>query len=112
MSLKDKKILIGVTGSIAAYKVAILIRLLKKQGAIIKVIMTESAKDFITPLTLSTLSENPVLSKYSNSETGEWHNHVEMALWADIMLIAPASANTIAKAANGICDNLLLAVYL
>ncbi|MEQ8359674.1 MAG: bifunctional phosphopantothenoylcysteine decarboxylase/phosphopantothenate--cysteine ligase CoaBC [Cytophagales bacterium] len=112
MSLKDKKILIGVTGSIAAYKVAILIRLLKKQGAIIKVIMTESAKDFITPLTLSTLSENPVLSKYSNPETGEWHNHVEMALWADIMLIAPASANTIAKAANGICDNLLLAVYL
>ncbi len=112
MSLKDKKILVGVTGSIAAYKVAILIRLLKKQGAIVKVIMTESAKDFITPLSLSTLSENPVLSKYSNPETGEWHNHVELGLWADLMLIAPASANTIAKAANGICDNLLLAVYL
>lgn len=112
MSLKDKKIIIGITGSIAAYKVAVLIRLLKKEGAEVKVIMTESAKDFITPLTLSTLSENPVLSKYSNSETGEWHNHVELGLWADLMIVAPASANTIAKASNGICDNLLLAVYL
>ncbi len=112
MSLKGKKIVLGVTGSIAAYKVAILIRLLKKEGAYVKVIMTESAKDFITPLTLSTLSENPVLSKYSNTETGEWHNHVDLGLWADLMIIAPASANTIAKAANGICDSLLLAVYL
>ena len=112
MSLKGKKILIGVTGSIAAYKIAMLVRLLKKETCDVKVIMTETAKDFITPVTLSTLSENPVLSAFSNSETGEWHNHVELGLWADVFLIAPASANTIAKAAHGLCDNLLLATYL
>jgi phosphopantothenoylcysteine decarboxylase/phosphopantothenate--cysteine ligase len=112
MSLAGKKILIGVTGSIAAYKVAMLIRLLKKAGCEVRVIMTQSAKDFITPLTLSTLSENPVLSTYSNTETGEWNNHVELGSWADLFLIAPASANTLAKAANGACDNLLLATYL
>ena len=112
MSLKDKKIVLGVSGSIAAYKVAILIRLLKKEGAEIKVIMTESAKDFITPLTLSTLSQNPVYSTYYDSDSGEWNNHVELGLWGDLMLVCPASANTLAKAANGICDNLLLATYM
>lgn len=110
--LQGKKILIGVCGSIAAYKTAFLIRLLKKEGAGVKVIMTDSAFDFITPLTLATLSGNPVLSRFSNKETGEWHSHVESGLWADIFLIAPASANTIAKMAEGICDNLLLATYL
>lgn len=111
--LKGKKILVGITGSIAAYKAAILIRLLHKQGAEVKVIMTASAKTFITPLTLSTLSKNPVYSAFEKPDgSGEWNNHVELALWADIMLIAPASANTLAKCAHGICDNLLLATYL
>jgi len=110
--LQNKKILLGVCGSIAAYKAASLVRLLKKNGAEVKVIMTTSALDFITPLTLSTLSKNPVLSKFSTSETGEWNNHVELGLWADFMLVAPASANTIAKMAHGQCDNLLLATYL
>lgn len=110
--LKGKKILLGVTGSIAAYKAAFLVRLLAKEGAEVKVIMTHSAKDFITPLTLSVLSKNPVLSEFTNGEKGEWNNHVELGLWADVFLIAPASADTIAKMANGICDNLLLAVYL
>ncbi len=112
MSLAGKKIVIGVTGSIAAYKVAILVRLLKKEACEVKVIMTNASKDFITPITLSTLSENPVFSDFANQNTGEWNNHVELGLWADLMIIAPASANTIAKAANGICDNLLLATYL
>lgn len=110
--LKGKKILLGVTGSIAAYKCASLIRLLVGEGAEVKVVMTESAKAFITPLTLSTLSKNEVHSTYFDSDTGQWHNHVELALWADLILIAPATSNTIAKMANGICDNLLLAVYL
>lgn len=112
MSLKDKKIVLGVTGSIAAYKAALLVRLLVKEGAQVQVILTESAKAFITPLTLSTLSKNPVLSAFSKNETGEWNNHVELGLWADAMLIAPASAHTIAKCANGIADNLLVATYL
>ena len=112
MSLKDKKILLGVTGSIAAYKSALIVRLLIKEGAHVQVILTEAAKDFITPLTLSTLSKNPVLSSFTKNETGEWNNHVELGLWADIMLIAPASANTIAKCANGLADNLLIATYL
>jgi phosphopantothenoylcysteine decarboxylase / phosphopantothenate---cysteine ligase len=110
--LKDKKILIGVTGSIAAYKTALLIRLLVKEGASVKVVMTPAAKEFITPLTLSTLSKNPVLSEFVKDETGQWNNHVDLALWADAMVIAPASANTISKMAHGLCDNLLLAVYL
>lgn len=110
--LKDKKILIGVTGSIAAYKSALLIRLLVKEGAQVKVIMTDAAKAFITSLTLATLSRNPVLSAFTAGETGEWNNHVELGLWADALLIAPASANTLAKCANGIADNLLLATYL
>lgn len=110
--MKGKKILIGVTASIAAYKVAHLTRLFIKAGAEVKIIMTNDAKAFITPLTLSTLSKNPVYSDFVKNEMGEWTNHVELGLWADIMIIAPASANTLAKMANGICDNLLLATYL
>jgi phosphopantothenoylcysteine decarboxylase/phosphopantothenate--cysteine ligase len=110
--LRDKKILLGVTGSIAAYKSAVLTRLLVKAGATVKVVITSSAADFITPLTLSTLSKNPVLTDFVKDETGQWNNHVDLGLWADVMIIAPASANTVAKMANGLCDNLLLAVYL
>src|SRR6187549_2062332 len=99
--LKGKKILLGVTGSIAAYKAAFLVRLLVKEGAEVKVIMTDAAKDFITPLTLSVLSKNPVLSRFTDGHEGVWNNHVEMGLWADVFLIAPASADTIAKMANG-----------
>ena len=110
--LNGKKILLGVTGSIAAYKSAVLVRLLVKAGADVKVIMTESAKDFITPLTLSTLSKNPVHSDFIADKTGTWNNHVELGLWADVLVIAPATANTIAKMANGLCDNLLMATYL
>ncbi len=110
--LKGKNILIGVTGSIAAYKSAFLIRLLVKAGANVKVVMTPASYDFITPLTLSTLSKNPVVTDFVKDKTGQWNNHVELGLWADALIIAPASANTIAKMANGICDNLLLAVYL
>ncbi|MFI5164940.1 MAG: bifunctional phosphopantothenoylcysteine decarboxylase/phosphopantothenate--cysteine ligase CoaBC, partial [Bacteroidia bacterium] len=107
-----KNILLGVSGSIAAYKSAFLIRLLIKAGATVKVVMTPASKDFITPLTLSTLSKNPVCSEFTSGDQGEWNNHVELALWADIFLIAPATADVIAKMANGICDTLLLAVYL
>lgn len=107
-----KNILLGITGSIAAYKSAFLTRLLVKAGANVKVVMTPSAKDFITPLTLSTLSKNPVYSEFTSGSQGEWNNHVDLALWADVILIAPATADCIAKMANGICDNLLLAVYL
>ena len=110
--LNGKKILLGVTGSIAAYKSAVLVRLLVKAGADVKVIMTESAKDFITPLTLSTLSKNPVHSDFIADKIGTWNNHVELGLWADVLVIAPATANTIAKMANGFCDNLLMATYL
>jgi len=110
--LAGKRILLGVSGSIAAYKAALLTRLLIKAGAEVKVVMTTAAKDFITPLTLATLSKNPVLTSFTKDESSVWHNHVELGLWADAMVIAPASANTIAKMANGICDNLLLAVYL
>ena len=109
--LKGKKVLLGVTGSIAAYKSAILCRELVRQGAQIKVIMSPDASNFIAPLTLSTLSKNPVYSEYSDSKTGTWNNHVELAKWADFFLLAPATQNTIAKMANGICDNLLLATY-
>ncbi len=110
--LRGKKILVGVTGSIAAYKSALLVRLLVKSGAEVKVVMTPSAHGFITPLTLSTLSKNPVLTEFVKDANGQWNNHVELGMWADAVIVAPASANTIAKIANGICDNLLLAVYL
>lgn len=110
--LRGRKILLGVTGSIAAYKAAVLTRLLVKEEAEVKVVMTNSAIDFVAPLTFSTLSKNPVYTRFFKDDTGEWNNHVELGLWADAMVIAPASANTIAKMANGICDNLLLACYL
>ena len=110
--LKNKNIILGVCGSIAAYKAATLVRLLIKAGANVKVILTAHAAEFITPLTLATLSKNPVYTKYFEEETGVWSNHVELGLWADYLIIAPASANTLAKMANGICDNLLSAVYL
>ncbi len=110
--MKGKKILIGITASIAAYKIANLIRLLIKAGAEVQVIITNDAKEFITPLTLSTLSKKPVYSDFVKNDLGEWTNHVELGLWADVFLVAPASANTIAKMANGLCDNLLLATYL
>jgi phosphopantothenoylcysteine decarboxylase/phosphopantothenate--cysteine ligase len=110
--LKNKKIILGVCGSIAAYKSAILVRLLVKAGANVKVIITADAANFITPLTLATLSKNPVYTQYFEEETGVWSNHVELGLWADFMVIAPASANTLAKMASGLCDNLLTAVYL
>ncbi|CAN5349490.1 bifunctional phosphopantothenoylcysteine decarboxylase/phosphopantothenate--cysteine ligase CoaBC [soil metagenome] len=110
--LPGKKILLGITGSIAAYKAAHLIRLFIKESAEVRVIMTRDAQQFITPLTLSTLSKNPVLAEFQKSDTGEWNNHVELGLWADVMIIAPASANTIAKMATGLCDNLLMATYL
>ena len=110
--LKNKKILIGISGSIAAYKIAFLTRLLIKEGAEIQIVMTQSAKEFITPLTLATLSKKPVLSEFVKEQTGTWNNHVDLGLWADIILIAPATAHTLAKCANGICDDLLTAVYL
>lgn len=111
--LNGKRILLGVTGSIAAYKIPLLVRLLKKEGAEVKVILTNAATDFVTPATLSTVSENPVYSKlYKDTSTGQWNNHVELALWADLLLIAPLSANTMAKMSHGLCDNLLTAVYL
>jgi phosphopantothenoylcysteine decarboxylase/phosphopantothenate--cysteine ligase len=110
--LKGKKIIVGVTGSIAAYKSALLVRLLKKEGADVQVIMTTSAISFITPLTLSTLSNRPVYSEFVKNSAGEWVNHVDLALWADFMVFAPMSANSLAKFANGLCDNLLCAVYL
>ncbi len=109
--MKGKKILVGVTGGIAAYKTPLLIRLFIKAGAEVKVVATNAAFDFVTPLTLSTVSKNPVESEFSDNE-GNWNNHVELGLWADLIIIAPATANTIGKMANGICDNLLLATYL
>jgi phosphopantothenoylcysteine decarboxylase/phosphopantothenate--cysteine ligase len=108
--MKGKKIIIGISGSIAAYKIPMLVRLLLKKGAEVKIVMTPSAATFVSPLVLSTLTKHPVLIELSSNET--WANHVALGRWADLMLIAPASCNTIAKMANGICDNLLLAVYL
>jgi phosphopantothenoylcysteine decarboxylase/phosphopantothenate--cysteine ligase len=112
--LSGKNILLGVTAGIAAYKSAFLVRLLVKSGANVKVVMTPSAKEFVTPLTLSTLSKNEVYSSFTNEEdeNAQWNNHVELAIWADLFIIAPATANTMSKMANGICDNLLLATYL
>jgi len=112
--LSGKNILLGVTAGIAAYKSAFLVRLLIKKGANVKVVMTPASKEFVTPLTLSTLSKNEVFSSFTNEEddNAQWNNHVELALWADLFVIAPATANTMSKMANGTCDNLLLAVYL
>lgn len=107
-----KHILIGVTGGIAAYKVATVVRLLVKEGAEVRVIMTPHAKDFITPLTFATLSGNPVFTDFFDPENGNWNSHVGLALWADVFLVAPATANTIAKMASGVADNLLLTTYL
>ena len=112
MLLKGKHILLGVTGSIAAYKAAALVRLLVKEGASVKVIMTEMAKAFVSPLTFATLSKNPIAVDFYNPENGDWHSHVSMGCWADLYIIAPASANTISKMAYGIADNLLLTTYL
>ncbi|WP_308992128.1 bifunctional phosphopantothenoylcysteine decarboxylase/phosphopantothenate--cysteine ligase CoaBC [Mariniflexile litorale] len=112
--LSGKKILLGITAGIAAYKTASLVRLFVKSGANVKVVMTPSAKEFITPLTLSTLSKHPVYSSFINEEADNvvWNNHVDLGLWADLFIIAPATANTLSKMANGVCDNLLLATYL
>ncbi len=110
--LKGKHILLGITGSIAAYKAAVLIRALVKEGAEVKVIMSEMAKQFITPLTIATLSKNPILVDFYNPENGDWNSHISLGIWADLYLIAPASANTIAKMATGVADNLMLTTYL
>ena len=110
--LKGKKVLLGITASIAAYKSAELVRLFKKAGASVRVIQTEASLDFVASLTLATLSENPVLTKMVDADSGEWSNHVKLGLWADMMVIAPLTANTMAKMKSGECDNLLLATYL
>ena len=111
--LSGKKILLGISGGIAAYKSAILVRLFIKSGAEVKVVMTPDAKEFITPLTLSTLSKNPVQSSLTSEDEDEtWNNHVELGMWADLIIVCPATANTLSKMANGNCDNLLIAVYL
>ena len=110
--LQGKRIILGITGSIAAYKAAQLVRLLVKEGAEVKVIMTDLAKEFITPLTLATLSKNPILVDFFDPTNGNWNSHVDLGLWADAYLIAPATANTMAKMATGVADNLLLTTYL
>ena len=110
--LQNKKIVLGITGSIAAYKACLLVRLLIKKGAEVQVVMTPAAKEFITPLTLATLTQKPVVSEFFDRRDGSWHSHVSLGLWADVMLIAPASASTIGKMANGIADNMLVTTYL
>ena len=110
--LSGKKILIGITGGISAYKSAVLVRLFKKANAEVKVIMTEAAKQFVQPLTFATLSQNPVYTDFFNPENGEWNSHVKLGLWADLFVIAPATANTVAKIANGLADNLLTTTCL
>lgn len=110
--LKGKRIVIGISGGIAAYKIAFLIRILKQKGAEVRCILTSASSDFITPLTVSTLSQNPAYIDFWNKENGEWTNHVEMGAWGDVILMAPLTANTLAKIANGFCDNLLTATYL
>jgi len=112
MQLQGKKIILGVTGSIAAYKAAYLLRGLMKQGAEVQVVMTPYAKEFISPLTLSTLSGRPVLSDFFTRNDGQWNSHVDLGLWADLLIVAPATAATMGKMANGICDNLLVTTYL
>ncbi len=110
--LKGKKIILGVSGGIAAYKTVILARLLVKSGAEVQVIMTPNAKEFITPLTMSTITSKPVISDFFTANTGEWHSHVNLGLWADAMVVAPATASTIAKMAHGVADNMLITTYL
>ncbi|MFN5293249.1 MAG: bifunctional phosphopantothenoylcysteine decarboxylase/phosphopantothenate--cysteine ligase CoaBC [Flavobacteriia bacterium] len=110
--MQGKRVLLGITGGIAAYKIPILVRLLKKQGAEVRCILSPHAQDFVSPLVLATLSQEAVYSEFWNKQTGVWTNHVELGLWADVMLIAPATANTVSKMASGACDNLLLATYL
>lgn len=112
MRLKNIKIIVGITGSIAAYKAAILLRLLIKEGAEVQVVITPSGKEFITPLTLSAISGKPVVSEFFSSKDGTWHSHVDLGLWADVMIIAPATASTIGKMACGIADNMLITTYL
>ena len=112
MILKDKHIILGITGSIAAYKAAYIIRGLVKKGAEVQVVITPAGKEFITPLTLSTLSSHPVISEFFSNRDGTWNSHVDLGLWADAMLIAPATASTIGKMANGIADNMLITTYL
>ena len=112
MRLKSKKIILGVTGSIAAYKAAMLLRLLVKEGAEVQVVITSAGKEFITPVTLSALSGKPVISEFFGANDGTWNSHVELGLWADLMLVAPATASTIAKLANGIADNMLVTTYM
>jgi phosphopantothenoylcysteine decarboxylase/phosphopantothenate--cysteine ligase len=112
MKLKGKNILLGITGGIAAYKAAILVRLLVKEGAQVKVVMTKLAKEFITPLTMATLSKNPILVDFFDPENGQWNSHVDLGAWSDLYVIAPATANSMGKMANGIADNLLLTTYL
>ncbi len=110
--LKGKHIILGISGGIAAYKSAYLLRLLVKAGAEVQVVMTPAAKEFITPVTMSALSGKPVVSEFFTANTGEWHSHVDLGLWADAMIIAPATASTIAKMANGVADNMLITTYL
>lgn len=110
--IKGKHILLGITGGIAAYKAAMLARLFVKAGAEVQVVLTPNAKEFITPLTLSTLTGKPVISEFFTANTGEWHSHVDLGLWTDAMVIAPATASTIAKMANGVADNMLVTTYL
>ncbi|HFX18035.1 MAG TPA: bifunctional phosphopantothenoylcysteine decarboxylase/phosphopantothenate--cysteine ligase CoaBC, partial [Flavobacteriales bacterium] len=112
MSLADKNIIIGISGGIAAYKIPLLIRLLKKAGANVQVIMTQAAHSFVTPVTLATLSGNPIITDFIKNKEGEWQHHVNLALWADLMIFAPVTANTLAKMASGQADNFLLAVYM
>lgn len=111
-SLKGKHIVLGITGGIAAYKSAILLRLLVKRGAEVQVVMTPAAKEFITPVTMSALSGKPVVSEFFTANTGEWHSHVDLGLWADLMVVAPATASTLGKMAHGIADNMLVTTYL
>ena len=111
-NLKGKHIILGITGGIAAYKSVMLLRLLIKAGAEVQVVITPNGKEFITPVTLSALSGKPVVSEFFSANTGEWHSHVDLGLWADAMVIAPATASSIAKMANGVADNMLITTYL
>ena len=112
MKLQGKNIILGITGSIAAYKAAMLLRLLVKEGAEVQVVITPAGKEFITPVTLSALSNKPVVSEFFGANDGTWNSHVDLGLWADLMLIAPATASTLGKMANGIADNMLITTYL